>query len=270
MPPKQQRQSTLAGFVKSAAATESDEQTKSKGVAKRVRDDTSGIADTIADDGWRTFLGPLLSCDNFKNIETFLAKEEADGKQVFPTRSNIFSAFNFTPLADVKVVLIGQDPYHDDGQAHGLCFSVLPGVKPPPSLVNMYKELATDVEGFQIPTHGYLESWARQGVLMLNATLTVEAHKPNSHAKCGWQAFTDGVIQKLGNERSGLVFLLWGGFAQKKNKLINGSKHKIIECAHPSPLSVTKWWGCKTFSKCNDALKALGKAPIDWKLPLKV
>ncbi|CUG88446.1 uracil-DNA glycosylase, putative [Bodo saltans] len=251
-------QATLTSFAKGQKVLDAP-------APKRSRE--SALADGILDPEWKSFLAPLLASPAFENIESFLEKEYSEGKEVFPEKSNIFSAFNFTPLKDVKVVLIGQDPYHDNDQAHGLCFSVLPGVKVPPSLVNMYKELVTDIPGFVTPSHGYLESWARQGILMLNATLTVEAHKANSHAACGWQAFTDGVIKKLGTEKSDIVFLLWGGFAQKKAKLIDATKHKIVECAHPSPLSATKWWGCKTFSKCNDALIALGKPPVDWKLP---
>lgn len=258
-------QSTLLAFAKGSKTLDAIAPDAADTSNKRSRDST--LATGIVDPEWKAFLQPLISSPVFENIEVFLEKEYSAGKEVFPAHQNIFSAFNFTPLNELKVVLIGQDPYHDNGQAHGLCFSVLPGVKVPPSLVNMYKELQVDIPGFVPPSHGYLESWARQGVLMLNATLTVEAHKPNSHAGCGWQAFTDGVIKKLGHERSGIVFLLWGGFAQKKSKLIDASKHKIIECAHPSPLSATKWWGCKTFSKCNDALTSLGKKPVDWNLP---
>ena len=227
-----------------------------------------GLADGIADDKWREVLSDELTSPAFAAIEAFLAKEDAAGKQVFPPRRHIFSALNMTPFDSVKVVLLGQDPYHDDNQAHGLCFSVLPPVKPPPSLKNMYKELETDIPGFVPPTHGYLASWAQQGVLMINATLTVEAHKANSHSKIGWQAFTDGIIRKVSQRAAKpVVFLLWGGFAQKKVKLIDEGRHKVIQCAHPSPLSVTKWWGCKTFSKCNEALEQLGHSPIDWKLP---
>lgn len=261
MAPKVQK--SLDAFVK---------KSESDVVPKRARDDTpaSALASGIVDPEWRQLLEPLINSPNFRAIESFLDKEAKDGKEVFPPREHVFSAFNFTPLKDVRVVLLGQDPYHDDGQAHGLCFSVLPGIKTPPSLVNMYKELVTDVPGFVVPSHGYLEEWAKQGILMLNATLTVEAHKPNSHAKCGWQNFTDGVIRLLSEKKQGIVFLLWGGFAQKKAALIDASKHRLIQCAHPSPLSATKWWGCKTFSKCNEELKSLGKGEIEWKLPLTV
>lgn len=223
------------------------------------------LAETISDPTWKAIASTTLA--RIPSIETTLAAETAAGKQIFPPLKMVFSAFNETPWDKVKVVVIGQDPYHDDGQAHGMCFSVLAGVKPPPSLKNMYKELTTDIPGFKEPNHGYLLSWAHQGVLLLNATLTVEAHKPNSHAKIGWLQFTDAVIAELSEKHSALVFLLWGGFAQKKGKKIDRQKHKVIECAHPSPLSVTQWMGCKTFSKCNEALVALGKTPIDWSLP---
>ncbi|EPY33710.1 uracil-DNA glycosylase [Strigomonas culicis] len=180
----------------------------------------------------------------------------------------IFTALNRTPLEAVKVVLLGQDPYHDVGQAHGLCFSVQPGVPPPPSLRNMYKELAQDIPGFAAPPHGYLQSWADQGVLMLNATLTVNAHEANSHSKCGWQDFTDAVIQHLSRtHKKRVVFLLWGNFAKKKAMLVDRSRHVVIESAHPSPLSARHWFGCRCFSKCNEALQALRHAPINWHLP---
>ena len=228
------------------------------------------LASFVVEPGWATALAPLFKTSTFSRIEAFLAKEYEAGKEIFPPKSDIFAAFNYTPWTDVRVVLIGQDPYHDDGQAHGLCFSVPPKIKPPPSLANMYKELVTDIPGFKIPAHGDLVSWAKQGILMLNATLTVQAHCANSHAQCGWQIFTEDVIKLLNSSKTGLVFLLWGGFARKKAKLIDATKHAVIECAHPSPLSATHWFGCKTFSKCNDALVKLGKAPIDWTLPDKV
>ncbi|KAG8346224.1 putative uracil-DNA glycosylase [Trypanosoma vivax] len=221
----------------------------------------------ILDPGWRSFLEPLART-NFKGIEQFINHEIAKGKRVLPPKEFIFSAFNSTPLDGLKVVLLGQDPYHNIGQAHGLCFSVLPGVPLPPSLKNMYKELATDIPGFVEPRHGYLQHWAEQGILMLNATLTVEAHKANSHSACGWQAFTDGVIRLLSKEHTkSLVFLLWGGFARKKISLIDQKRHTVIECAHPSPLSAAKWWGSRPFSKCNVALSRMGHTPIDWNLP---
>jgi uracil-DNA glycosylase len=221
----------------------------------------------LTEPSWRAALAPLFSKPYMPKIESTIAAERAKGAKVFPPLPMVFSAFNECPVGNVKVVLIGQDPYHDNNQAHGMCFSVLPGVKTPPSLVNMYKELEQDIPGFTTPPHGYLGTWAEQGILLLNASLTVEAHKANSHSKIGWQNFTDDVISYLSASHTDLVFLLWGGFAQKKGKIIDRSRHVVIECAHPSPLSVTKWRGCKTFSKCNAALVAKGKEPIDWRLP---
>jgi len=206
----------------------------------------------------------------FGSILSFLDKEHARGAQIFPPLNEVFSAFNFTPIDKVKVVILGQDPYHDDNQAHGLCFSVKKGIKPPPSLVNIYKELTTDVPPFKTPSHGYLEKWAREGVLLLNATLTVEAHQANSHSKIGWLEFTDNVIKVLNANTKGVVFILWGGFAQKKGKIIDRKTHHVIEAAHPSPLSVTKFLGCKVFSKTNKILLENGQTPIDWQLPQSI
>ncbi|KEG15097.1 uracil-DNA glycosylase [Trypanosoma grayi] len=229
------------------------------------------LSSLIIDPDWRAFLHPLTSAPSFQRVCQFVEMEAASGKVILPPRELIFSAFNSTPLERVKVVLLGQDPYHNIGQAHGLCFSVRPGMRPPPSLVNMYKELSADIPGFKAPSHGYLQHWAEQGVLMLNATLTVEAHKANSHATCGWQAFTDGVIHLLSDaHKKPIVFLLWGGFARKKITLIDRKRHVVIENAHPSPLSATKWWGSRPFSKCNDALTKIGHTPIDWSLPMTV
>ena len=164
-------------------------------------------------------------------------------------------------------MILGQDPYHDVGQAHGLCFSVAPGVRTPPSLVNIYKELATDVPKFKKPKHGCLISWARQGVLLLNATLTVDAHDANSHKDIGWQTFTDAIVQLVNRHCEHVVFILWGGFAQKKCAGINESKHRVLKAAHPSPLSAKKFYGCKVFSKANAFLKSVGKPEIDWNVP---
>lgn len=229
----------------------------------------------VTEPGWQSFLAPLLSDawrqGQLPKIEAFLDAEQRQGKTVLPPRADLFAAFNGTPLASVKVVLLGQDPYHDLGQAHGLCFSVRPGVKVPPSLRNMYKELETDVPGFAAPPHGCLQSWADQGMLMLNATLTVEAHRANSHAKCGWQLLTDDAIAELSRRHpSRLVFLLWGNFAKKKKALIDTSRHAVVESAHPSPLSAKAWFGCRCFSRCNEELVKLGHTPIDWSLPATV
>jgi uracil-DNA glycosylase len=222
----------------------------------------------LNDETWRAKLSKEFQEPYFVALEKKLSEEYAAGAEVFPPQSMIFTAFNETPWDKVKVVLIGQDPYHDVGQAHGLCFSVLPPTKPPPSLVNVYKELTTDIgpDGFQTPSHGCLIEWAREGVLMLNATLTVRAHQPNSHEKYGWGTFTDNVIRQLSSAKVGLVFLLWGGFAKGKAKIIDAAKHRIVMAAHPSPLSVKQWTGCRCFSQCNAALAELGKTPIKWAL----
>lgn len=225
------------------------------------------LTNSLTDPGWREALNSQFAEPYFVDIARFVAEER--GKHtVHPPADLVFSAFNVTPLDKVKVVILGQDPYHEPNQAHGMCFSVLPGVTPPPSLKNMYKELEQDISGFKIPDHGHLVNWAEQGVLLLNATLTVrEGHKEaNSHSKCGWQKFTDEVIRTLNDRADSVVFLLWGGFAQKKGKIVDTSRHRVIECAHPSPLSVKKWRGCQTFSKCNAMLRELGRTEIDWSL----
>jgi uracil-DNA glycosylase len=220
----------------------------------------------LTDPSWLDVLSAEFEKPYFKKIAGFLWQLKSQGTQVFPPENEIFNAFNLTPFDKVKVVLLGQDPYHDDEQAHGLAFSVKRNIKTPPSLVNMYRELSEDIPGFKSPSHGNLEEWARQGVFLLNATLTVEAHKPNSHSNCGWQQFTDTVIQILSAKKSGLVFLLLGSFAQKKASLIDAKKHSIIQAAHPSPLSANKWFGCRVFSKTNQALTTFGHSPVDWKL----
>jgi uracil-DNA glycosylase len=184
---------------------------------------------------------------------------------VYPPGSLIFNAFNLTPFDKLKVVIIGQDPYHGAGQAHGLCFSVPQGIKQPPSLLNIFKELKSDL-GIEPPSHGNLEKWAKQGVLLLNASLTVNEGEANSHAQCGWQTFTDAVIKKISDEKSGVVFLLWGNFARAKKSLIDTSKHFVLEAAHPSPLSGGAFFGSRHFSKTNELLKQQGKEPIDWSL----
>lgn len=191
----------------------------------------------------------------------------ASSKTIYPPPKDIYSFTQLTPLENVKVVILGQDPYHGPGQAHGLCFSVGRGIKAPPSLVNIFKELKTDIPGFKIPTHGYLEGWAKEGVLLLNATLTVRQGEANSHAKAGWMTFTDAIISLLNRSSSNTVFMLWGGFAQKKATLINSRKHLILKATHPSPLGANKggWFGCKHFSKANEYLEKNGKGTVDWK-----
>ena len=215
---------------------------------------------------WKTLLGQEKEKKYFQDILAFLEKECACGKIIYPAKSNIFHAIQATPFLDVKVVIIGQDPYHNPNQAHGLSFSVQPGVAPPPSLLNIYKELKQDC-GIVIPRHGCLESWAKQGVLLLNAVLTVEQNKPQSHAHIGWQQFTDTIIQKLNHHPETIVFLLWGSYAQKKRDLIDTKKHVILTAAHPSPFSAHRGFlGCRHFSKANAILKQAGRMPIDWRL----
>lgn len=204
----------------------------------------------------------------FQQAMSFVEQERAAGKAIYPPQPNVFSALDYTDPGSVKVVILGQDPYHGPHQAHGLCFSVLPGVRVPPSLRNIYKELASDIPGFQAPEHGYLESWAEQGVLMLNTVLTVEAGKAHSHAKLGWETFTDKVIKAVNDKGNGVVFLLWGSHAQKKGAMIDRSRHHVLTAAHPSPLSAYRgFFGCRHFSRTNELLQQQGKSPIDWCLP---
>jgi uracil-DNA glycosylase len=217
---------------------------------------------------WAPVLAAETEQPYFADLEAFLKTERAQ-HQVFPPEKEVFSALEATPYEDVKVVLIGQDPYHDDGQAHGMCFSVRPGVRVPPSLRNMYKELETDL-GIAPVKHGYLQAWADQGVLLLNTVLTVRAHEPASHKDRGWEKFTDAVIKDVSAREKPVVFVLWGAHAKKKAKLIDTSRHAIVEGAHPSPLSAKKFFGSKPFSAVNDALAGFGQEPIDWRLPENV
>ncbi len=200
----------------------------------------------------------------FADIKQFLLQENQQGKTIYPPASLIFNAFNLTPFSKVKVVILGQDPYHGPGQAHGLCFSVPEGIAQPPSLVNIFNEIKDDL-GIQPPNHGNLEHWAKQGILLLNAFLTVRANTPASHSKIGWEHFTNAVIKKLSDEKDGLIFLLWGRFAQNKESLIDPFKHHILKAAHPSPFSVYNgFYGCKHFSKTNQILENKGQEIIDW------
>lgn len=210
-------------------------------------------------------LGTEFQKPYFQQLQEFVANER-DKHKVFPPEEEVFQAFHLTPYDQVKILLLGQDPYHDDGQAQGLCFSVRPGIKPPRSLVNMLRELKDDL-GCRIPNHGCLEHWAEQGVLLLNAVLTVRAHEPNSHKDKGWETFTDAVIRALNDRESPVVFMLWGNYAQKKQKLIEASRHTVLTAAHPSPLSVKKFFGSRPYSAANGALRAMGKSEIDWQLP---
>lgn len=214
---------------------------------------------------WRAVLADEMTKPYFQKLKEFIAAERAE-HQVFPPEADVFNAFALTPYERVKVLLLGQDPYHDEGQAHGLCFSVRIGVTPPPSLRNVFKELHNDL-GCTIPNNGYLVPWAEQGVMLLNAVLTVREHKPTSHKDMGWETFTDAVIRALSARPQPLVFLLWGAYAQKKIKLIDEKRHRIVTAAHPSPLSYKKFLGSKCFSAVNRALEELGETPIDWQLP---
>jgi uracil-DNA glycosylase len=216
---------------------------------------------------WLAVLKDEFEKPYMKDLRKFLQSEKESGQIVYPKNADIFRAFNATPFDKVKVVILGQDPYHGPNQAHGLSFSVQKGIAIPKSLINIYKELATDIPGFVKPAHGNLESWAQQGVLLLNATLTVRAGEAASHQKKGWEIFTDEVIRQLSEKREGIVFILWGAYAQSKIPLIDASKHHIIKSVHPSPLSVERgFWGSKPFSKANDYLKKEGKKPIDWQI----
>jgi uracil-DNA glycosylase len=216
---------------------------------------------------WLRVLGDEFDRPYMTQLKAFLRAEKQAGKVIYPSGDHWFNALNSTPFDAVKVVVLGQDPYHGPGQAHGLCFSVLPGVPAPPSLVNIFKELQTDL-GIPISRHGYLQHWAEQGVLLLNAVLTVQQSNANSHQGRGWETFTDRCIEHLNREREGLVFLLWGSYAQKKGQLIDRNRHRVLEAPHPSPLSAHRGFlGCRHFSQANAYLLQHGIEPIDWSLP---
>lgn len=216
---------------------------------------------------WKAVLKDEFSKPYFEQIVYFLKTEKSAGKTIFPPGSLIFNAFEQTPFDAVKVVILGQDPYHGAGQAHGLCFSVQNPTAPPPSLVNIFKEIKSDI-GITIPIgNGNLSRWAQQGVLLLNASLTVRANEPNSHSKIGWATFTDAVIKTVSDQKSGIIFLLWGRFAQEKQFLIDETKHYVLKAAHPSPFSADKgFFGCRHFSKTNELLMKDGKDPVNWKI----
>ena len=219
------------------------------------------------DPGWFKVLGEEFNKDYMRELRQFLVAQKESGKVIYPPGSQWFAAFNHTPFDRVRVVILGQDPYHGPRQAHGLCFSVLPGVKVPPSLVNMYQEMQEDL-GIAPANHGCLTSWAKQGVLLLNATLTVEQANAGAHQGKGWEQFTDRAIRALNDQREGVVFLLWGSYAQKKGAFIDQSRHLVLKSVHPSPLSAYRgFFGCKHFSKTNDYLQKNGQTPIDWQLP---
>lgn len=221
---------------------------------------------SLPTNGWHVQTEHLTEDSGFKALEQFLADEVAQGKTVFPPDNLVFNAFRLTAYEKVRVVILGQDPYIRHGQACGLSFSVPHGVAIPPSLKNIYKELVDDIQGFEIPDHGNLENWADQGVLLLNSVLSVEEGISGSHAGKGWEKFTDGIIEILNQHPDRLVFLLWGGYAKKKGKLIDRQKHEVLESGHPSPLSVRYFRGCHHFSKVNALLKKQGKSSINWQV----
>lgn len=222
--------------------------------------------DVKIESSWKEALKDEFQKSYFEQIVMFLKHEKALGKIIYPQGNQIFNAFDKTPFDNVRVVILGQDPYHGPGQAHGLCFSVQKGVKPPPSLVNIYKEMNADL-GIPIAQTGDLTPWAENGVLLLNAILTVRDGEPASHSKIGWETFTDAVIRTISNKKEGVVFMLWGKFAQDKQVLIDGTQHHILKAAHPSPFSADKgFFGCKHFSKANELLIRQGKEPVNWQL----
>ena len=221
------------------------------------------MVDVKIEESWRRVLADEFDKEYFIKLTDFVRSEYLAGKQIVPAAKNIFNAFNLCPFDSVRVVIIGQDPYHEPGQAHGLCFSVPDGITPPPSLVNIYREIETDL-GRPSQTHGDLSAWARQGVLLLNSTLTVAAHLAASHAGRGWEQFTDAVIRATAR-RSGLVYMLWGSYAQKKAEFVDANQNLVLKCAHPSPLSAYRgFFGCRHFSRANEYLVAHGEKPREW------
>ena len=225
------------------------------------------MADIRLEASWKSRIGDWFARDDMRALSAFLRQRRAAAATIYPPGGEIFAAFDATPFDAVKVVILGQDPYHGPGQAHGLCFSVRPDVPVPPSLDNIYKELARDT-GFVRPDHGCLLPWARRGVLLLNSVLTVEAGQPGSHQGKGWEGFTDHVVDVLNREREQLVFLLWGSYAQKKGAVIDARRHRVLKAPHPSPLSAHRGFiGCGHFSAANQFLARSGQAPIDWALP---
>jgi uracil-DNA glycosylase len=239
----------------------------SRGVTKPRATPREEIAmsPNLLPEDWREVLADEFHKPYFLQLQQFVAKERRE-HTVFPPEGDVFNALRLTPYDKTNALLLGQDPYHDDGQAHGLCFSVRPGIKPPPSLKNMFQELHDDL-GCKVPNNGYLTHWAEQGLLLLNAVLTVRAHEPNSHKDMGWETFTDAIIRAVNDKPDPVVFVLWGNYAQKKEKLIDTSRHRVLKAAHPSPLSAKKFFGSRPFSAINAALVELGHPPIDWQLP---
>lgn len=216
---------------------------------------------------WLAHLAPEFDKPYMRELRSFLAAEKRAGKRIFPRGSEFFNAFAHTPLGDVKVVILGQDPYHGEGQAHGLSFSVPPGVAPPPSLLNIFREIEAEL-GIPVPGHGHLTAWADQGVLLLNSVLSVECARAGSHQGRGWEEFTDRVVDLVNREREGVVFMLWGSYARRKGARIDSRRHCVLTAPHPSPLSAHRgFFGCGHFRAANDYLEARGDAPIDWRLP---
>lgn len=228
----------------------------------------SALARVRLDPEWKEALAAEFASPYMAQLRAFLEQEKKDGKTIYPPGPEVFNALNTTPLSRVKAVILGQDPYHGASQAHGLCFSVRRGVPPPPSLQNIFRELQADL-GVALPKHGELTHWAEQGVLLLNSVLTVEAGKAASHQHQGWETFTDAVIRELNKRCEHLVFLLWGGYAQRKGRIIDPKRHLVLKAAHPSPLSANRggWFGNHHFSQANRYLEAHGRDPIDWSLP---
>ena len=236
-----------------------------KSTNKQINNKNNPMVNPVIEESWKRALADQFASPYFEELKRFLVAEKQQFP-VYPPGSLIFNAFNLTPFDKVKVVILGQDPYHEPGQAHGLCFSVQPGTKFPPSLVNIFQELHSDI-GMPIPMTGNLDGWARQGVLLLNATLTVRAHQAGSHQHHGWETFTDAAIQRLSEQKNGIVFLLWGSYAQAKEALIDHNKHFILKAPHPSPLSAYRgFFGCKHFSKTNQLLSQSGQTPIRWEM----
>ena len=225
------------------------------------------MSDARLEASWKERVGDYLQRDDMQALAAFLRQRQAAGARIYPPASRIFAALDATPFEDARVVILGQDPYHGPGQAHGLCFSVQPGVPVPPSLQNVYKELQRDL-GIAPPGHGYLQAWADRGVLLLNSVLTVEDGRAGAHAGKGWEGFTDHIVETLGREREHLVFMLWGSYAQKKGAVIDPRRHRVLKAPHPSPLSAHRGFlGCSHFSAANEYLGRHGGRAIDWKLP---
>ncbi|KAM8865288.1 uracil-DNA glycosylase isoform 3-T3 [Synchiropus picturatus] len=262
--PRKRRASEPSGSREAPLSPEEvDRMTRNKKLALEKL--TSGRTPPGFGESWRQALSPEFAKPYFKQLMQFVS-DERNRHTVYPPADDVFTWTQMCDVTDIKVVILGQDPYHGPNQAHGLCFSVKRPVSPPPSLENMYKELTSDIEGFEHPKHGDLTGWAKQGVLLLNAVLTVRAHQANSHKDKGWETFTDAVVRWLSSNLDGLVFMLWGSYAQRKGAAINRKRHHVLQAVHPSPLSAHRgFFGCKHFSKANELLEKSGKSPIDWK-----